>query len=96
MLGNYKTYFAPFGQETTLFGSLYTIVQDDIGYRALMHRKKPTSMAPSRYFEGTKQDIKTVLPLEIKKKFLRNPDKQLQLLQTIEQMNERVSQFKQL
>ena len=53
-------------------------------------------MAPSRYFEGTKQDIKTVLPLEIEKKFLRNPDKQLQLLQTIEQMNERVSQFKQL
>ena len=88
--GSYTTFFAPFGQETTLFGSLYTIVQDDIGYRALMHRKKPTSTAPSRYFQGTKEDIKEVLPLELKRKFLRNSEEEEKLLQTIVDCNIRV------
>ena len=91
LLGNWKTYFAPYGQETTIFGSLYTIVQDDIGHRALMHRKKPTSTAPSRYFQGTKEDIKIVLPLEQKKPLQRNPEEELKLLQSIVDCNVRVS-----
>ena len=50
--GEFCVYFAPYYQEQQFFGSSYTIIQDDIGFRALNHRKKPTCNAPSRYFQS--------------------------------------------
>ena len=57
ILRQFSTFFAPFQMELSFYGSLYTIIQDDINYRALMHRRGPTSLSPSRYFTGTKATI---------------------------------------
>ena len=56
-----------------------------IGFRTLNHMKKPTCSAPSRYFEGKKEDIAIIH--EDKKFYLHNPAKELELLQLIVQTN---------
>ena len=74
--------------EVAFFGSLFTIIQDDINYRALMHRRSPTSLSPSRYFKGNKDTI--AKQMYNKELTLRNPQTELQELDNIIALNKRV------
>ena len=88
ILGQFCSFFAPFQMEISFYGSLFTIILDDINYRALMHRRSPTSLSPSRYFRGNKETFH--LQIHNKQNTLRESELELTALKNIVALNKRV------